>query len=311
MRVLVSGAGGYIPTPLIGKLLERNHSVIGVDNGFGRTLDGLIPYCSNPNFEFIKGDIGEENTLSKHYGKFDIVILAHALVGEPICDKFPELAKWTNASSVEKFVDRLPKCPIIYTGTGSVYGKVDGICTEESPCNPLSLYARTKLLAEQHIRHHNPYVIYRFATAFGLASNSFRLDLLVNDLTYQACKNKTITLFQAEFRRTFCHVRDLVDSLVFAVENFDKMQGNVFNVGKTENNWNKRKLAEFIQQKTGCSLFIGDSGYKDSDLRDYDTSFSKINNLGWFAKISMEEGIDEMIKMFPLLDMKNQYNFVG
>jgi nucleoside-diphosphate-sugar epimerase len=311
MTVLVTGAGGYIPTQVIKTLLERGCKVIGVDNAFGRGLDGLIEHCGNRDFEFIKGDIGDDKILNKLEGKIDAAVLAHALVGEPLCDKYPELAEYTNVKTIEKFTEKFPNVPIVYTGTGSSFGKVEGVCNEESPCNPLSLYAKTKLQAEQIIQKSNPHVIYRFATAFGLATSSFRIDLLVNDLVYQACKNRTIVLFQPEFRRTFCHVRDLSDSIVYAIFNFNRMKGNLYCVGNKNNNWTKLQLAEFIQSKTNCSLFVGASGYKDTDQRDYDCDFSKINNAGWFANISMEEGIEELIKCWPLLNMKNQYNFVG
>lgn len=311
MNILITGAGGYIPTGLIKVLLEKGHKVIGVDNGFGRGLDGLIEFCSNSNFTFIKGDISSQKILNQIEGKFDIAVLAHSLVGEPICDRFSHEATQTNAMSVYTFCNKFPKMPVILTSTGSVYGAVEGICTEESPKNGNSHYAKTKILAEEYVTHHNPYIIYRFATAFGLNTSSFRLDLLVNDLVYQAWKNKTITLFQPDFRRTFCHVRDLVDSLVFAIENFLSLKGEIYNVGHNDNNWTKRKLGDFIKEKTGCSIFFGSDGYKDSDIRDYACSFQKINNKGWEAKISMEQGIDELLKVCPLLNMKNQYNFVG
>ncbi len=309
--ILITGAGGYIPTVLIKKLLELDYKVIGIDNGFGRTLDGLIEFAPHPNFSFIKGGFAQESVMDKVAGKFDIAILAGALVGEPIVNKFPDLAMSTNAHDVKTFCARFPDAPIIYTGTGSSYGKVEGVCTEESPTNPLSLYAISKLYAEDAIKHHNPHVIYRFATAFGVGGCSYRLDLLVNDLTYQAVRNKTITIFQADYRRTFCHVRDLADSLLFAIQNFEKLEGQTYNVGHNDNNWSKRRLAEFIKSKTNCSVFYGDEGYKDSDMRDYECSFDKIGKMGWMAKIGMEQGIEELIKVVPLLDMKNQYNFVG
>lgn len=309
--ILVSGAGGYICSGLIKQLLEKGHKVIGVDNGFGRGLDSLIEFCANHNFTFIKGDVGSKKVLDQIEGKFQIAVLAHGLVGEPLCDRYPGLATQSNAMSIYNFCNRFPKHPVILTSTGSVYGAVEGICTEKSSKNGVSHYAKTKILAEEFVSHHSPYVIYRFATAFGLNTSSFRLDLLVNDLVYQACKNKTITLFQPDFRRTFCHVRDLVNSLIFAIENFNNLEGEIYNVGHNDNNWSKRKLAEFIKEKTGCSVFIGSDGYKDTDVRDYACSFEKINNKGWFAQISMEQGINELIKVFPLLNMKNSYNFVG
>ncbi len=308
--ILVSGLG-YIGCGLVKELLDRGDNVLAVDNGFGRGLNAAIEFCSMPNFSFIKGDIGSTQILEKIDGKFDVAVLAHGLVGEPLCNMFPQMAMSSNATSIYSFCNKFPECPIVLTSTGSVYGAVEGICTEENPVNGISHYAKTKILAEQFVSHHNPFVTYRFATAFGLFTSSFRLDLLVNDLVYQACKNKTITLFQADFRRTFCHVRDLVNALVFAVDNFKDLQGQVYNVGHNENNWSKRRLAEFIKEKTGCSLFVGDSGYKDTDQRDYEVSYDKLSNKGWSASITMEQGINELIKCYPMLDLKNSYNFVG
>lgn len=311
-KVLISGAAGYISSGLVGVLLQYGYQVLAVDNGFGRTLDALIPYAGHPNFEFIKGDIANDKVLDKIESVgFDVAVLSHCLVGEPITNKYPEFTMRTNADSVDIFCRRFPKAPIIYPGTGSSYGKVDGVCTENSPTNPLSLYAISKLYAEDHIRHHNPHIIYRFATAFGIATSSFRLDLLINDLTFQAVKSKSITIFQADFRRTFCHVKDLIDALIFAIENFDLLEGEIYNVGDNNNNWSKRRLAEFLKEKTGCSVFYGNCGYIDNDKRDYEVSYNKINTAGWQTGISMEEGVQELIKVVPLLDLKNQYNFVG
>ena len=310
MKILVTGCG-YIGSTVIGQLLSKGYEVIGLDNGFGRTLDSLIPFCACPNFEFIKGDILDGKLIGELKPKVDFIVQSAALAEEPICYKYPGLSWQVNAEAVRFIVGTHPRdIPILFTSTGSVFGKVEGNADENTKLNGLSVYAKSKIKAEEYIVDAENYIIYRFATAFGLATSSFRLNLLVNDLVYQAYKNKTITIFQADFLRTFCHVRDLADSIIFGIENWKKMNRNIFCVGNNECNLTKRQLAELISKKTGCSIFYGAEEYKDIDQRNYGVNIDKMNNMGWKAKIDMEEGIDELLKMCPLLKTNNQYLFI-
>jgi len=303
-KILITGGAGYIGTALIPKLLDNGYEVTVYDS---LTYDGnvLIPFFQNKNFHFIKGDILERSKLKSAIKGKDVIIHLAALVGYAVCEKNPELTEMVNAKATKDLVNMLsPNQLLMYGSTGSNYGKVDKICTEETPLNPTSLYAKTKTVGEQEVMKHDKAIAYRFATAFGAAPR-LRLDLLVNDLTYLAVSQKYMLVYQPEFMRTFIHVKDLVESFVFGIENSDKMAGEVYNVGSNKMNFSKREVCELIREKTGCVVYYNDFD-SDKDHRDYEVSYDKINALGFTTTITLEEGIDELIKVYQTLNLKNK-----
>ena len=210
-----------------------------------------------------------------------------------------------NGRATKSLVNMLsPDQLLMYGSTGSNYGKVDKICTEETPLNPTSLYAKTKTIGELEVMKHNKAIAYRFATAFGAAPR-LRLDLLVNDLTYLATTQRYMLVYQPEFMRTFIHVRDLVKSFIFGIENVDKMAGEVYNVGSNKLNYSKREVCEMIKAKTGCVVTYNDFD-SDKDHRDYVVSYDKINTLGFDTMYTLEEGIDELIRVYQTLNLKDK-----
>lgn len=307
MRILVTGCGGYIGSLVTRRLIYDGYEVVGVDNGF-RNTDNLFEIIGNKKFTFVKADILDSDLMKSLTMDCDLVIALAAYVGEPICNKFKKIAWEINTQGTFNLCNS--PTPIIFASTGSVYGKLNSTCNEESKTNPVSLYSQSKLYTENYIREYKPknHIIHRFATAYGLSPN-LRLDLLLNDLTYQAVKNNTITIFQADFKRTFCHVVDIASCLVYSVRNFDKMKSQTYNVGTEEGNWTKRELGEYLKQVTNCSVFYGE-GYKDPDVRNYHCDFSKINSTGWKAEYTMKQGIEELIKSVPLIQIKNNYSVV-
>lgn len=303
-KILITGGAGYIGTALIPKLLDNGYEVTVYDS---LTYDGnvLIPFFQNKNFHFIKGDILERSKLKSAIKGKDVIIHLAALVGYAVCEKNPELTEMVNAKATKDLVNMLsPNQLLMYGSTGSNYGKVDKICTEETPLNPTSLYAKTKTVGEQEVMKHDKAIAYRFATAFGAAPR-LRLDLLVNDLTYLAVSQKYMLVYQPEFMRTFIHVKDLVESFIFGIENSDKMAGEVYNVGSNKMNFSKREVCELIREKTGCVVYYNDFD-SDKDHRDYEVSYDKINALGFTTTITLEEGIDELVKVYQTLNLKNK-----
>ena len=303
-KILITGGAGYIGTALIEYLLDLEYDVTVYDS---LTYDGnvLIPYFRYTNFHFVKGDILEHSKLKKVLKDKDVVIHLAAIVGYDACEKNPELTEMINAQATKDLVNMLsPNQLLMFGSTGSNYGKVKGICTEETPLNPTSLYAETKTRAEQVVMTHDNAIAFRFATAFGAAPR-LRLDLLVNDLTYLATTQKYMLVYQPEFMRTFIHVRDLVKSFIFGIENSEKMSGEVYNVGSNKMNYTKRQVCEMIKEKTGCIVYYNDFD-TDKDHRDYEVSYDKINTLGFDTLISLEEGIDELIKVYQTLNLKDK-----
>ena len=302
--ILITGGAGYIGTSLIPELLERNYNVTVYDSlTYGGDI--LIPFFRYPNFNFVKGDILETKKLKKVVKEKDVVIHLAALVGYAACEKNRNMTRLVNCKATDNLVNMLSEDQLLLFGsTGSNYGKVDGICTEETPLNPTSLYAETKTYAEQKTMSHGNAIAYRFATAFG-SSPRLRLDLLINELAYLAVTQGYLMIYQPEFMRTFIHVRDLVKSFIFGIENADKMAGEVYNVGSNEMNYSKREVCEMIKEKTNCVVHYNDFD-SDKDHRDYLVSYDKVNKLGFDTELTLEEGIDELIKVYQTLNLKNK-----
>lgn len=294
MKILVTGGAGYIGTTLLPLLLERGYDVTVFDTLLFGGLP-LIPFFRNPQFHFIKGDVRDKEALRSVVEGKDIVIHLAAIVGFPACRENPELAETTNVDGARNLAEVIKPGQYVLVGsTGSNYGALsDEVCTEETPLNPLSIYGKTKTEAEHILMKTGQATAYRFATAFGI-SPRLRLDLLINDLTYQGLKQKYMVIYESHFMRTFIHVHDIARSFMFAVDNRAKMQGQVYNVGNESMNYSKRAICDMIAKKTGAYVHYADVG-EDADKRNYVVSYKKIRDLGFETTISVEQGIDELV----------------
>ncbi len=306
MNVLVTGGAGYVGSVLVPRLLASGHHVRVLDNlMYGG--QSLLPFFSYPQFEFIKGDILDEQAVRRAAKSVDVIIHLAAIVGYPACKKYEQLAhdvNYVGTKIVEKSRDRQQR--IIFASTGSNYGALIGdFCTEETPLNPLTIYGTTKTDAEQHLLQSGNAICYRFATAFGV-SPRMRLDLLINDFVYQAVKVRNLIIYERTFKRTFIHVIDMARSFMFALENGDRMVDNVYNVGSENMNFSKEQIALLVREKIEFYLHFADVG-KDEDQRNYEVSYQKINQLGFRTAISVEDGIDELIRAYQVIDIKNPY----
>ena len=241
---------------------------------------------------------------------FEHVVHLAAIVGFPACRKNPQLTREVNVHSTKYISSLLSNDQgVVYASTGSNYGIIENeICTEETPLNPISLYGKTKTKAEEIFLNENGAVAYRFATAFGL-SPRMRLDLLINDFVYQAINNKTLVMFEKSFKRTFIHVNDMADSIIYAIENYDSMKNNTYNVGGDFNNYNKEEIALMIKERVDYYLHFAEFG-EDEDKRNYEVSYKKINDKGFHIKTTVQDGINELIKACPALDIRSKYKNV-
>jgi len=305
MKILVTGGAGYIGSMLVPELLKAGHEVCVYDSLlFGG--NSMLPHFRNSNFTFIKGDIRDTGKLKQSVKGKDVIIHLAAIVGYPACEQDHKITTEVNLEATKKLVDMLDSNQIILFGsTGSNYGRVEGVCTEETPLNPLSLYGTTKTEAEQYIMKNCKAVAYRFATAFGL-SPRLRLDLLVNDFTNKAINDKYIVVYESHFMRTFIHVHDIARSFLFALNNLDKMVGNVYNVGCDTMNFSKREVCEKIQAVTPYFLHLADIG-SDADQRDYVVSYDKISSLGFEVHVGLDEGIQELSDGIKVIKIQNPY----
>jgi nucleoside-diphosphate-sugar epimerase len=308
MKILVTGGAGFIGTTLIPVLLGEGHKVRVLDNlMYGG--DQLLPLFRHPDFEFQRGDIRSLEDVKRAVQGQDAVIHLAAIVGYPACRKDPKLAEEVNVQGTKNIAALVsPNQLVLFGSTGSNYGAVEEICTEETPLNPLSLYGQTKTLAEAYLMEHCSTVAFRFATAFGL-SPRLRLDLLINDFTYRAVTQQYLVVYEKHFMRTFIHVHDMARAFAFALKKADQMRGHVFNVGSDRMNFSKQQVCELIERQVKCYVHYADVG-EDVDKRNYVVSYRKIGELGYDTTVTVEQGIGELVRGIQVLGFKNPYSNV-
>ena len=298
--VLVTGGAGYIGSKLVTKLLKDNYKVTVVDilKFSSKSLNHLF---NNKNFIFVKGDVRNKNLMKKLINKNDFIIPLAALVGAPLCEKNKKEAVSVNLNSIKYLMNLISKKKkkVIYLTTNSGYGvgEKNKYCDENSPLKPISLYGRTKVQAEDTVMKYKNSIGFRLATVFGY-SYRMRTDLLVNNFVYKSVKSKKLTIFEPHFRRNFIHIKDVVLGIIYAIKNFNKLKSNVYNLGLSSANISKLMLAKKIKKKMNKLQIKIITNRKDPDKRDYFVSNKKIEDKGFKAKVSLEQGVEELIDLF-------------
>ena len=313
MKVVIFGGGGYIGNVLCRKYLDRGDSVICVDNFHKGQCDSLFSIITNPNFAFEYGSVTNIDDCCRILSKFDkmdrIINLA-GIVGFPAAKKNPELSFAVNVQGAENVVlarnNVCPSAPVFFASTGSVYGKLDEICTELSPTNPVSIYGQDKLEGEKRVCSHSNTLAYRFATCFGV-SPSMRINLLINDFCFKSYYDKCITIFEGNAHRTFIHIQDLTDSIIWGLDNIQNLRYNLYNCGNESLNCTKIEIANKIKDFTNCYIHCADIGV-DEDMRDYEVSYKRLSDEGFRPLVDLDTGIKEILKVVPLLKLANQYS---
>ena len=306
MRILVTGGAGYVGSTLVPMLLEQGHRVRVLDSlKFGGA--GLLPCCQNRFFELVKGDICDEKAVAKALDGVEAVVHLAAIVGYPACKKEPHVAHATNVEGTRTLLKlRKKDQKVLYASTGSIYGSVpDYVCNENTPRAPITLYGETKGAAEQMILDDGNSIAYRFATAFGV-SNRMRLDLMPNDFTYQAVKNRNLIVYEGGFKRTFVHVRDMARSFIFALEKWNDVKDEVYNVGHESMNFTKEDVARKILEHVDFYLHFAEVG-NDADQRNYEVSYEKIRARGFETTVDLDRGIQELARAAHLIEFQNPY----
>lgn len=300
MRILVTGGAGYVGSTLVPMLLDRGDQIRVLDN-LHLGGQGLLPCVGRPGFEFVRGDAGDAETLSSALRDVEAIIHLAAVVGYPACQREPDRAVSTNVNATKLLIDlRRSDQQLLFASTGSVYGKVPTeVCTESTPCAPLTLYGSTKLEAEQQVLAAGNCMVYRFATAFG-TSPSMRFDLLPNDFVRQAVRDGRIAVYEGGFRRTFVHVHDVARALVFALDNWPELVDEVFNVGHESMNCTKGELAREIHRLVPFDLRFEEFG-TDADQRDYTVSYEKIRSRGFTTRHTLSSGLAELVTAARLM----------
>jgi nucleoside-diphosphate-sugar epimerase len=302
MNILVTGGAGYIGSILVPDLLSQGHTVTVLDN-FMFKQSSLNHICAHKNFNIVNGDIRKEEVIKPLLKQADVVIPLAALVGAPLCNKDDIAASTTNYHAIGMMLQNVHKSQIILMPTtNSAYGSGDenNFCTEETPLNPISSYAIAKVAVEQELIKHENAVSFRLATVFGM-SPRMRTDLLVNDLTYRAVYDGSVVLFESHFKRNYIHVRDISRVFTHAINNIDKMKGEIYNVGLSSANVSKMELCEKIKEHIPQFSIMEAPIRKDPDQRNYIVSNAKLEATGFQTQFTLDDGIVELIKGYQMI----------
>ena len=309
-KVLITGGAGYLGSVLTEVLLNKGYQVTVLDNLIYKQIS-VAPFSYHKNFNFILGDVTNEFLLKSLVEKHDIIIPLAAIVGMPACKANPELTVKVNYQQVKNITKWATKDQIILIpNTNSQYGSSTEIITEESPFKPLSLYAETKCDAEKAVLDSGNGIALRLATVFGM-SYRMRMDLLVNDFVYKAVTDGYLVLFESYFIRNYIHIRDIANTFLFMIENYEKCNNNAFNVGLTSANCTKLELSSKIKQFIPDLVIVENNFKQDFDQRNYIVSNLKLESQGWLPIFTLENGIEELIKGYQLIQKFKNKDFTN
>jgi nucleoside-diphosphate-sugar epimerase len=308
-HVLVTGAAGYIGSLLTAELLRQGCRVSGIDSLlFGG--ESLLGFMHHPDFHFARADVTEpravRDSLPRGWSKPDAVVHLAAIVGFPACQAVGRQAAWQYNVEATKLVfeqaQALGAERFVFASTYSNYGlSEDGRpVTEDSPLNPQSLYAETKIAAEEYLLGQAAAgpapLLFRFATLYGVSPRP-RLDLIVNQFVLEAFSRRELTIYQRGYSRSFIHVADTVRGIIMGLDApLDVVRGQIFNLGSDDGNYTKDEIVALVIKRLPDTVVT----YKDltfgGDMRDITVSFEKVRRvLGFNTTLSVDDGVRELV----------------
>jgi nucleoside-diphosphate-sugar epimerase len=307
MKVLVTGGAGYIGSILTPALLSAGYKVTVIDN-FMFNQSSLLDCCNNSGLTIVRGDARDESLISRELKDADVIIPLACLTGAPLCNKDPIAAQTTNFDAISLLKKMRSRDQVIIfptTNSGYGVGQENLFCTEKTPLNPISLYGRLKVEVEDLLLNSGNCITLRLATVFGV-SPRMRIDLLVNDFTYRAVTDRFLVLFEANFKRNYIHVRDVSQAFLHCLDKFEAMKNEPYNVGLSEANLSKMELCMEIKKVVHDFVIIESEIGKDPDKRNYIVSNEKIEATGFRPKVSLQMGIQELVKGYQVV-RRNTY----
>jgi nucleoside-diphosphate-sugar epimerase len=308
-HILVTGGAGYIGSLLTAELLRLGYRVSVLDSLlFGG--ESLLGSFANPDFHFTKADVtepgGMRSALPRTWPVPDAVVHLAGIAGFPACQAVGKQAAWKyNVEAVRRVFEQavgLGCERFVFTSTYSNYrsSKTGDLVTEESPLTPQSLYAETKLAAEQYLlsrpAEKTAALIFRLPTLYGLSPRT-RFDLIVNQFVLDAFSQRELIIYQRGYSRSFIHVRDVVRGILLGLEApEEKVRGQVYNLGMENGNYTKDEIAGLVIKRLPETTVI----YKDltfgGDVGDITVSFEKIRrDLGFSAALTVDDGVRELV----------------
>jgi nucleoside-diphosphate-sugar epimerase len=304
---LITGGAGYIGSLLTGDLLREGNRVTVLDSLlFGG--ESLLGYLAHPNFHFVKADVTESravrDSLPRDWQKPQAVVHLAAIVGFPACQAVGKQAAWRyNVEATKQVFEQAAGWGaerFVFASTYSNYGLSENgqPVSEESPLNPQSLYAETKVAAEEYLvkQTSSAPVVFRLATLYGISPRT-RFDLIVNQFVLEAFTRRELIIYQRGYSRSFVHVRDTVRGLMLGLTApEEKVRGQIFNLGSESGNYTKDEIVGLVIKRMPETVVQ----YKDltfgGDMRDITVSFEKIGReLGFKADLAVDDGVRELV----------------
>ena len=269
MRILITGGAGYLGSKLTETLLSQGYDVIVYDNLFFGSV-GVISFLDNPKYKLIKSTVKNFGLIETVIQEVDYIIHLAAIVGEPSCKQYESSVYGVNTGSTNWISECAYKydIPLLFLSTCSNYGKTDEVVTEDSPLEPLGLYADSKIQAEKVVLE-NDHLVLRMSTLFGV-SYRVRYDITINEFVYQYYRDKLLKVYGEDTWRPYLHVQDACNMIIKCMEK--DLQG-VYNVGFNDLNYQKKEIINTIVDYLG----EGKLEYVEfDDPRDYKVNFDKI-----------------------------------
>jgi len=308
-HVLITGGAGYIGSLLTSELLRADFRVTVMDNLlFGG--ESLLGFLHHPNFHFAKIDVTEaravKDGIKGDWPKPEAVVHLAAIVGFPACQAVGRQVAWRyNVEATQRVFEQasdLGSERFVFASTYSNYGLSQNgrPVTEESPLTPQSLYAETKIAAEQYLLAQKDAAVapllFRFATLYGISPRT-RFDLIVNQFVLEAFTRRELIIYQRGYSRSFVHVRDAVHGIMLGLDApKEKIRAQVYNLGAERGNYTKDEIVSFVLKRIPETVVE----YKDltfgGDMRDISVSFEKIKSqLGFSTALGVDDGVREVL----------------